>query len=429
MSLHDLRSRIPFGMGTVALIGAALLALTGGLVLWGSPSEQYTAGDGGLRHYSSEPATAWTVEDSTLPGYAGTGQITVEDHHGDDWLVSYPSGYGRSFLLIDAANGTQQWSEPVRAGLGDCGLDDDGRAGCAVKLGSAPDGFYLADGTGALTRVGDLHDTAHVYGFGHDFLRVNQVGYQVGLYDAAGSAKWTRTFAAAATPHVNDGMLVIATADGSSSIVDPATGADQRTCTQCRMQVYPHGVLEVHEGLGQEAVITHSRDGARVGPATRTAKSLAPVPGPSTLPVLTGAGEGQVMIDDGHYEIVDPGSGTALWQIGDPQLSKANTRPCGETVAFARKDRSRVFFALADGTRLGSMPPPDIEDPDSNLDLLQCVGASGETAVFANRDALTAYDTKAGKVAWTLPINGTAQAIDGYLVLTQGTSLSVLRPH
>ena len=98
-------------------------------------------------------------------------------------------------------------------------------------------------------------------------------------------------------------------------------------------------------------------------------------------------------------------------------------------VAFARMDRSRVIYRLDDGERLGTIPVPSIDDPDTNLDLLSCVGSSGDHLVFGSSGQLTAFDVPAGKVAWTRPILGRAADVDGYIVLTEGTSLSVLRPN
>ncbi|MFT4088756.1 MAG: PQQ-binding-like beta-propeller repeat protein [Gordonia sp. (in: high G+C Gram-positive bacteria)] len=421
--------RLPFGMGTVALILSVLLVVTAGLVMWGSPDDGYGDEDGALRAYDAEPATAWTVDDTNLKGFTGDGTITVADHSGDDWLVAYPSGFGRSFQLVDVKTGKQLWSQPIRVGLGDCAFNRSGELGCAVKLGQVANGFYLVDpDDGSMRKTDELRDTVSVTGVGDDFLRVNQIGYQAALRDPEGRLVWDRTFAATATPELRDGVLTVTTADGSSYVLDQRTGDDQLGCTDCELGVYRSGVTVMRTEIDRESVAVHPRTGDDVGRAVRTAAGLEVVAGQSTLPVLTGAGARQMQVSDGHYEIVDPATGAARWQISDPQLSKVHARPCGATVNFARKDRSRVFFDLASGDRLGEMPAPDIDTPDRNLDYLSCVGSSGDdVVVYASRDQLTAFHAHSGNVAWELPIDGTAADVDGYLVLTQGTSLSVLR--
>lgn len=424
------QGRRPLGIAAVGVVGSLLLVVTAGLVLWGPSTSEYTGADGVLRDYSSAPPVAWELDDQSLPDYSGNGPITVADHRGTDWLLAYPSGLGRAFLLVDVRSGHQQWESPVRAGLGDCAINADRRVGCAVKLGDQPDGFYLIDDDGTPREAGPLDDTVHVTAVGTDFLRINQFGRHASLRTLDGTERWDRSFAAAATARVDGELLVINTADGRSFVLDPATGDDQIACEQCEVLVYPQGVLTVRSSPDERTVEVFSRTGRQVADTpVRTADSMTVVGGDSVLPVLAGAGAGQLMEESGHYEVIDPGTGQGIWQIADPELSKSNTRPCGSLVAFALKDRSRRFYDLAEGTPLGRLEPPSVEVPGRNLDLLGCVGSSGRTALFANRDTLTAYNAGSGTVAWSRDINGTASDVDGYVVLTQGTSLSVLRPN
>lgn len=422
--------RRPGGIAAVGVVGSLLLVVVAGLVLWGPPATEYTGADGVLRDYQSAPTVAWELGDETLPDYSGNGPVTVADHRGTAWLLAYPSGLGRAFVLVDANSGQRLWDAPVRAGLGDCAISSERRVGCAVKLGDQPDGFYLIDDDGTPRAAGPLDDTVQVTAVGADFLRVNQIGRQASLRTPEGVTLWDRSFAAAATARVDTGLLVADTADGRSFVLDPATGDDQIACEQCEVMVYPQGVLTVHSAPEHRAVEVFPRTGRQVAAdPVRTADSMTVVGGDSVLPVLAGTGAGQIMEDAGHYEVIDPATGEGIWQIADPELSKSNARPCGTLVAFALKDRSRRFYTLQEGTPLGRLAPPSIEMPDENLDLLRCIGSSGDTAVFASRNTVTAYDAGSGTLAWRRDINGTASAVDGYVVLTQGTSLSVLRPH
>lgn len=145
--------------------------------------------------------------------------------------------------------------------------------------------------------------------------------------------------------------------------------------------------------------------------------------------MIAPAGEGSSLEGAGRYEIIDPATGEALWTIADPELSKANARPCGNTFSVARKDRSRVFFTLSDGTRQGSLPPPALDQPDANLDAASCLGASDDVAVFANPNQLTAYDIDTGQQRWTRTLLGTAEDVDGRIVLREGSTMSKLEPN
>lgn len=428
--------RRPGGIAAVGVLGALALVVAAGLVLWGRPAPSHPAVTGVLADYRDRPAVAWSLDDSRLPGYAGTGGVRVADHRGGDWLLSYPSNLGgssaqgRSFLLVDAATGAPHWRAPVRAGLGDCALTAAHRVGCAVKLGDRPDGFYLIGDDGSPEPAGPLDDTVRVTAVGDDFLRIDQSGRHAVLRSATGVRRWSRDFPAAATARLTGTDLIVESVDGHGFVLDPATGADLLACAECTVLDYPGGLLTLGADSGGAAVSVYPRHaGVPAAAPVRVATGMTVVNGPSVLPVLTGTGPEQVLADAGRYEVVDPATGAGLWQIADPELSKSHTRPCGSVVALASKDRSRRFFTLADGTPLGSLPPPAIDDPDHNLDLLRCVGSSAGTVLFASPDVLTAFDLHSGAVAWDLDINGTVADVDGTVVLSEGSSLRVLRPN
>lgn len=416
-------------MATVGLLGSLLLVITGAVVMSGHAPTEYSAENGVLRDYTSAPSVAWTVDDSALPGYEGSDPLAVAGVSGDDWLLSYPSGIGRSYLLVDGQSGEPGWPAPIRAGLGDCAITEEQTVGCAVKLGDLADGFYVVDDEGRPRRTGDLDDTGTVTAVGNDFLRVNQLGYQASLRTADGTIRWRRSFAGTPKPRMVDGLLVVDTTDGRAFVLDPATGGSVLDCADCTLRVYPQGVLAVISTPGKESVAVYPRSttGSVARVPIRTAPSMGVVNSPSTLPVLAGVGAGQVMESSGRYEVIDPRTGAGLWQIADPELSK-NTLPCGSLVAMAKKDRSRIFYTLDDGVALGKLAPPDVTVPSRNLDHLRCVGTSGTTAVFAAPDKLTAYDAETGAVAWDRDVNGAATTVDGYIVLIEGTELTVLNP-
>ncbi|MDY6808511.1 MAG: hypothetical protein SW127_05780 [Actinomycetota bacterium] len=432
-TLSGLARRLPFGMGTVTLIlVAAMVAVVGAVLAIGTPGdthEEYSAGR--LRGYEREPDVAWTHSDDTLPGYGAGRRIEVADTWQDQWLLSYPSGIGRAFLLVHRASGTPVWHRPIVAGLGDCAFDRFGRVGCAIKLGDLPNGFYVIDEQGNAGAPAPLDDTKQVVGVGTNYLRIDQAGYHVTLRTPAGREIWSRTFAAAATADVRpDGTMLVSTADGGRFILDPATGADRLSCTRCTITTYPTGITVQYNTAAEQRVESYAVDGdALRTPATSVSEGLRVVGGPSVLPVLTGTGDSQVQMPQGRYEIRDPAQADALWQITDPELSKANTKPCGTEVAFALKDRSRIFYRLADGGRVGAMASPSFETPGENLDNLDCIGSAGTILVFANADQVTAVDAESGEIAWTRSVIGTTEAVDGYLVLHQGSTLSVLRPN
>ncbi|MFW0783331.1 hypothetical protein AAFP35_02315 [Gordonia sp. CPCC 206044] len=428
-----LARRLPFGIGTVTMVlVAALVAIVGVVLATGSPSgasSEYT--DGRLRAYHDAPEVAWTQSSDTLPGYRDAAGIEVVDTWRDQWLLSYPSGMGRAYLLVDRSDGQPTWDAPVLAGLGSCAINEAGQVGCAIKLGDHPDGFYLIDGSGSTTSSTALDDTQRVAAVGMDFLRIDAAGYRATLQTTTGREIWSRTFASAAKVSSNtDDVLSIATADGTQFVVDPATGRDRLSCSQCSITAFGSGITVQYNEFGHERVASYPIDDGTVADRpVAVSEGLRVLDGPSTLPVLTGTGDGQVQAAQGRYQIRDPARAEALWQVTDPELSKANTKPCGTMVALALKDRSRLFYTLRDGQRIGRLDPPSFEDPDANIDQLSCVGSSGDTVVFANPNQITAFDARAGRIAWTRPVIGSAQSVDGYLVVREGTTLTVLRPN
>lgn len=423
-------ARIPFGIGTVAMLAIVALVATAGAVLAvGTPTvpRNYVAGQ--LRSYPASPDIAWTQSSDTLPGYADQNRIEVADTRDDQWLLSYPSGIGRAFIAVDRLTGRHLWEQPLVAGLGDCGYTAAGTVGCAVKLGGVPDGFYLLDDAGRPGDRSDLNDTATVTGLGPNFLRINQSGYRVALRAPSGRELWTRTFATAARVAVDGRLVIVSTTDGAGFVLDPDTGADKFACARCTITAFPTGLTVEYSDAGDERVDTYAVvDGALATRPTSRSSGMRVLDGPSTLPVLTASGSGEVQATQGRYEVRDPARSDALWQLTDPELSKANTRPCGDQVAFALKDRSRTIYDLAEGNQVGALPPPDPERPDANLDQLNCVGSSGKLLVFANSNQLTGVDPENRRIAWTYPINGDVSVVDGYIVLTQRATLTVLRP-
>ena len=428
--MRRVRAHVPFGMGTVTVVSAALLVACVGIVLSiDTPTVARTYENAQLRGYDRQPEVAWTASSGTLPGYNQLGDIEVADTHTDQWLLSYPRGIGRAYEMVDRYTGRALWSEPVVAGLGSCAFDAAGNVGCALKLGDQPDGFYMVDDAGNLHSRSALDDTAQVVGVGSNFVRVDQAGYEVSMRTATGKRVWSRTFASAAHATYEHQILVVSTADGSRFVID-SRGADALRCQDCDVLTYSSGLAVVQRGDARRSVETYAVVG---GTPTREPTSESPsaqvVDGPSTLPVLTTVGDAAMQATQGFYQVRDPARSDALWQITDPQLSKSNTRPCGSMVAFARMDRSRVIYRLDDGKRVGILPVPSIDDPDTNLDLVHCVGSSGDHLVFGSSGQLSAFDVPSGTVSWTRPILGRAADVDGFIVLTEGTTLSVLRPN
>lgn len=428
MPLTSVSRRVPFGMGTVTMVLAALLIVAAGITLSGGGERTEGSYEfGKLRDYSAEPSPAWTLDDTTLPGYGAGTDIAVADVSGERWLISYPSGIGKAFLLVDRGNGRPLWGEPVVAGLGDCAFTDDGRLGCAIRLGDQPDGFYLVDvESGALGEPAPLDDSAQVIGVGDEFLRINQGGYQAGLRTPEGRLRWERTFAAAARATIERGLLIIESADGTRHILDQENGSDLLTCTQCQIFTYPSGIVVQYTDYEHRAITGHSAASGRIDPEpVWRAESLKVEPGPAVLPVVTAADHtGEEMF---RYEVRDPVVSTALWSISDTELSVANTRPCGSLVAFALKDRSRAFYRLTDGARVGASGEPAPNTPNTTIDYLSCVGSAGDTVIFANNQQLTGFDARDGEIVWEFPLFGEVEAVDGFLVVQQGSSISRLR--
>lgn len=436
--LTRLADRLPLGIGTVvAVLAVAMVAAVGAVLAIGTPPGPTTGYDyGQLRSYAHTPDVAWTVSDQALPGYSAVGRIEVAATHGDQWLLSYPSGIGRAYLMVDRTDGRPLWPGPVRPGTGNCAVTDDGIVGCAVNASSQlRKGFHLLDdGVPAATpdQVGHAAaESARVVGVGRNFLHISATGYQVTMRTPEGRELWARSFADSASATVTaNGLLVISTSAGDRFIVDRATGATLVGCAGCVINAYPTGItVDVTDG-SDRTFDSYAVSGGRLDP---TAVVHRPgwhvVPGPSTVPILARTGLSQMQATHGVYVAVDPARPDALWQVTDEELSKANTRPCGRYVAFALKDRSRSIHQLSDGAATGSLPAPVFGDPDANLDNLRCIGSSGSLLVFANGARITAVDPAAESAAWTVDVNGSVESVDGFLVAREGSTLRVLRPN
>lgn len=429
-----LRRRTPFGIGTVVMVIIAAMLASVGLVLAQS-SDVPTAqpyGFGQLHTYSDRPDTAWTRGIDDLPGYSSSGgPVTVADTHGSTWLLAYPSGLGRAFLAVNRHDGTSRWDKPIIVGLGSCAFNDNGQIGCAIKVGNAPDGFYPVNpGSGALGPVQPLEDTGRIVGVGADFIRVDQVGYRVSATAPDGSTRWSRTFADSAKPVYlsGAGVLDVALADGSHVLLDPHTGDAKLSCGPCGVTAYPTGLAVSHGGDDGVIDFYALTVGRLTTKPTHTSRSMQVATGPATLAVLGGTGMATVSQTNGQFEVRDPAKPKGLWSVGDASLSKARPMACGRLVAFAHKDTTRTVMRLdAKGTVIGHLPAPDQQRPDTNLAELRCVGSFGDVLVAANDNQVTAFDTRSGSIRWEVPVNGTAQAVDGYVVLRQGATISLLR--
>lgn len=433
-SVSAVARRLPFGIGSVVAVLCVVMVVGAGAVLIGGPtdSDDTDYDFGLLRDYRSTPDVAWTLTDADLPGYAGAGQIKVTDTYHDTWLVSYPSGIGRAFMAVDRRNGRARWDQPVRAGLGDCAFTETGQVGCAIELGDPPTpAFYLVDPDGTISGSSALDGTSTVFGWASNFLRINKFGYQVSLVAPGGRTLWTQRFAQAVVRdrvQISDGVAVLPTADGSEYALRRSDGEARVSCTQCRMQLYPGGlVVQYDEAANQRVAMFGLANGRLDSAPTSVVPGVRVVSGTSTKPVL--AIQGSVFASHGVYSVYDPAGHDETWQVVDEQVSKAGARPCGSLLSLARIDGSRVMFELSDGSRLGGMPPPDPRHPETNLDLLRCVGSSGDLMVVAGWGQVSAMAPD-GEVRWAVALSGdgAASAVDGYVVLTQGTTLSVLRP-
>ncbi|GAA3029528.1 hypothetical protein GCM10010528_08790 [Gordonia defluvii] len=412
---------------------AAMVASVG-LVLAQAPDPPQGRGYGfgQLRDYADRPDTAWTRGIDDLPGFSSSGgPVTVADTHGSTWLLAYPSGLGRAFLAVNRFDGTSRWDKPIVAGLGSCAFDSGAHVGCAVKVGDVPDGFYLVDpGSGALGPPQPLEDTGRMIGAGKDFIRVNQVGYRVSATSPGGTTTWSRTFADSATPaYLPEADLVdVKLADASHILLDPHTGATRLSCTTCTVTAYPTGLAVSQAGDSGVVDFYAFSAGKLVTKPTHTSRSMQVSAGPATLAVVGGTGLATVSETHGRFEIRDPAKPKGLWSVADDSLSKGRPMACGRLVAFGRKDATRVVMRLdGKGTVVGHLPAPDRQRPDTSIAELRCVGSFGDLLVVANDNQITAFDTAAGRIRWEVPVNGTAQNVDGHLVLRQGATISLLR--
>jgi len=432
--LSDLRRRIPFGIGTVVMLicGAMIGSLA---VVLAQPSAAPHGGGHGygqLRSYADAPEAVWTRGIDDLPGFSGSGgSVTVADTHGSTWLLAYPSGIGRAFLAVNRHDGTSRWDHPVVAGLGSCAFDAEGHIGCAIKVGNVPDGFYRVDaGSGALDPAQPLEDTGRVLGVGRNFIRVDQVGYRVTSTSPDGATRWSRTFADSATPtYIPEVDLVdIKLADASHSLLDPETGKTRLSCGPCTVTVFPTGLAVSHAGDSAVIDFYGFTGGKLSAKPTHVSRSMEVATGPAVLPVLRGTGSATLNQTHGQFEVRDPAKPKALWAVSDDALSKAKPMACGRLVAFARKDGSRNVMRLdGKGTVVGRLPTPDRQRPDTAIAELRCVGSFGDTLVLANDNQVTAFDAKSGSIRWEFPASGSAQNVDGFIVLRQGATISLLR--
>ena len=434
MPFRSTAAHRPFGMGLVAAIGALALVVTAAVVLWPTGRNAATGSPHGvLSDYASEPAPLWTIDQESMPGLVGNGDISIDGSDGGDLLISYSAGIRRAYLLVDGDTGRAHWDTPVNVGFGACAFNERGEIGCAMTSATgSTDGFYLVDrDSGRPEHRSDESDTKELVGLAGDFVHVNASGYQVSRRTSAGETAWSRTFAASAAVTVDEGVLLVQTTDGRRFVLDPKTGDDVISCEDCEVATFPEAVVVEHDAAGREGLTFHPvRSGEVEEDPVKEIDGMRLVPGPSTLAVATTASD-QTLADHGRFQIFDPATGDAVWEIADKELSKAHARPCGALVSFARKDRSRAFFALADGARIGDLAPPATDEPDANLDLLECVGASEDNAVFANANQITAYRPATGTLAWTLPVGvgGVVANIDGRIVVREGSTVTVYRPN
>lgn len=415
------------GIGfAVFLLSIVMVVAVGAVFAMDTPPEDTSEYDGGtLRSYPSEPAERWSLDLSDMRTYgSGATPLVVGTHH-DTWLISYPSGDGTTYLAVNRGDGQRLWAQPIDAGLGSCAINGRGQVGCAVRLADRPDGFYIADlDSGELGSLSALDNTQAVTGYGPDFLRVNSSGYQVSRNSPDGTEIWARTFAGAATVEVNGTIAIVRASDGTQHLIDPDTGDDLFGCA-CDLVVYPTGIAAQFSERGAQRVEFLRPDGTRT---SDNAKQQL-VPGPSTLPITTGAGSEQIFQTQGTYAAFDPQQKTRLWQVTDPELSKVGARPCGSTVSFARKDGTRSVLDIVSADKLGELPRSDAMDPSANIDILGCIGQGGNIIVFGANSQLTAYDFTSGAVAWQRSVvGGRPTVVDGYIVLEEGTTLSLLAP-
>lgn len=426
--------RLPFGIGTtVVILAIAMIASVGVVLAIGTPDRPANGYHyGQLRSYAHQPEVAWSISNQTLPDYISSDRIDIVGTHAGAWLLSYPAGIGRAYLMVERGTGRHLWTHPLRAGTGSCDVNADGIVGCAVNASSElASGFYLLDDDGNPGSAMPLDDTALVTGVGSDFLRISSSGYRVSMDRPDGHTLWSRSFARAATAKVlDDGLLQISTSDAGRFIVDPASGSTKLHCTNCTITAFPTGITVEYPDPGNTIFESYAvTDGVLDTTRVARVRGVRVLTGPSTMAVLTQTGDPQMQAMQGAYVVVDPAKAGARWQISDEELSKANTRPCGTAVAFALKSRSRSIYSLADGTHLGSLPAPAFSEPEENLDNLRCVGSSGGTLIVTSTSQISAVDVAAGRFTWSVDVNGLVDSVDGYLVAREGTSLRVFAPN
>lgn len=446
--LAAIRERLPFGMGTVAVLGSLALMIVAGVLLWGPPERAFDDERGLIRGYASTPETAWTLDHRTLPGYEAATGVAVAGFAGDQWLVSYPTGASQqetAFVLVDATTGDLLWDTPLDAGFGDCAITYSGTIGCAIDT-PAEDGFYQVDrDSGTARRVGDRNGTTTVIAAGRDFLRLTTTAmpYTATMTRGDGREVWSRPLDAApdtGATAARYSVIYLATTAGRHLILDPADGAALIDCTSCEIEVYPTGVAVAQQGTAAQQEtgatgpslsfhrLTHR--GLSANPTAVSDGDWELVGGRSVLPVATGTPAAKFNAGHGDYWVIDPATGDALWRTDvDPEISKVHAMPCGDLFAVNTKSGDRTVYRLADGTRLGILPLGRGERRDENLDYLSCVGSANDLLVVTDTNRLSAFDAARGELAWYLDINGRVDIVDGYLVLRQGSELSQLRPN
>ncbi len=150
--------------------------------------------------------------------------------------------------------------------------------------------------------------------------------------------------------------------------------------------------------------------------------------GPSTLALLTASN--RIFADRGEYEVRDPARQGALWRISDRELSKSGGAiACGSLVNFGRLDGSRTTYALADGKHIGSGPPPGPEQPIlANPRLHRVDGHHHDPLESGTADRPDAGEHRGLGTGRRLP-PGLIKVIEGYIVLSEGATMSVLRPN
>lgn len=421
------------GIAVVSTIAAVAMVACVIVVLTIGRSHDSPRAPGDLRSYSAPPQPMWTMSPAETAGVdpaQWSPAPQVVGVHGDRWLLTSRGGDGIRVTEVRAETGTPIWSGGLDVGLGMCAFDDAGHLGCVRRpLTATTASFGLVDDSGRFHRSADVDDTAGMVGVTDGFALMSKVGHRVTGVGTDGSTTFSTTLTSPATLRWSDATLTAARTDGGASILDPATGEQRYSCTSCTLTTYPSGVAaEIDSPDGDASSSVTLIDTA--GRITATETDTALVAGPSPLPVLTGAGPTTVFADHGTYEARDLTPGSARrWRSDSTDNSKSGAQACGSMFFLPKIDRSRQILDFGSGDTVGTLAPASVNRPDTDLDQLTCLGSHGNTAIFTDTDTITAVDVARGRVSWQLPFNGTVEVVDGYLVLRQGTELSVLQPN